>query len=404
MHRLTIVLLAALSGCGALAGDTQLSPAITNPNPDPGDDAVVAIEFQTGELKCSATLITPQIALTAGHCGLTATNWYDYKIFVGETIGGAGTTIDVADARPHPGFDVATFANDLTLVFLHDPAPVAPKPLLEQAPTAGASIRVAGFGITAASAGDQGTRRQGTATVGDLSPTEMTLSPTPSQPCSYDSGGPAFLTVGGIEYLAGVTSRGDTGCASYSKEVRVDAYLDYIHGYLDETAPGGKALGDRCLYDGECSTGTCLAAPDEPRVRYCSRACSGNGDCGSLRCVASQCQYPLPTPGAPGSACQADTDCIGAQCLMESGFPQVCAALCSPARPECSAGFQCTQLEGIRYACLAPRSGSCDFAGGSGATAGPFAWAALFLLLGLVTRGCRTARRTSALPRSTSAC
>jgi hypothetical protein len=400
VHRLTIALLAALSGCGALAGDTQvpLSPAITSPSPDPGDDAVVAIELQTGELKCSATLITPQIALTAGHCGLTATNWYDYKIFIGESIGGAGTTIDVADARPHPGFDAPTFANDLTLVFLHDPAPVAPKPVSTQAPTVGETIRVAGFGITSATASDQGTRRQGTATVSDLSPTEMTLSGSPSQPCSYDSGGPAFLTVGGTEYLAGVTSRGDTGCASYSKEVRVDAYQDYIQGYLDETAPGTKALGDRCLYDGECQTGTCLAAPDEPRVRYCSRACSGDGDCGALRCVTSQCQYPLPTPGAPGAACQADTDCIGAQCLMDSGFPQVCAPLCSPANTACSAGFQCTQIEGIRYACLAPRSGSCAFAGGGRARPGPLLWVVL-----LVIAWCRTGRRTSALRRSPSA-
>jgi hypothetical protein len=226
-------------------------------------------------------------------------------------------------------------------------------------------VRVAGFGRTGATDADEGIRRQGTATVSMVTASELQLAPGPAQPCLYDSGGPTFVSSGGVELLAGVTSRGDGMCSQYAKEVRVDAHVDFIDGYLADTGPGTAALGARCLDDDQCTTGLCFTAHDSALVRYCSRDCAGDQDCGPLRCLqdgsGKRCQYPLPSPGAPGAACMTITDCLGSDCLDEPGQPHVCAPSCSPTQTDCPATFTCTRVGPIKFVCLSPSNG-CAFA------------------------------------------
>jgi secreted trypsin-like serine protease len=366
------VCLTLLLGLGAcLPGDpsdregvaSSVSSAITNPSPASSDDAVVAIVGHTGTfLVCSATLIAPRLVLTAAHCGVTPNNYFGYQIFVGETVGGAGARIDVVDARTHPMFDAASLANDLTLLYLREPAPVVPKPILDQPLTTaqlGSIVRVVGYGRTSGDAGDQGTRRQGNAKVREIAAAQLTLEPSPSQPCLYDSGGAVFITVGATEYLGGVVSEGDRACADYSRHTRVDAALDFIHGYLADIRSGQLELGQRCFDDAQCRDGTCWSPADEPRASYCSRACTSDSGCGALACAAAhdgiyRCQYPLPSPHAPGAPCDVSADCIDATCLKVPDQPQVCAPTCSPSAPTCPGGSTCTQVDTLRHVCLAP--------------------------------------------------
>ena len=55
-------------------------------------------------------------------------------------------------------------------------------------------------------------------------------------PCQGDSGGPAFLTLGGTEYVSGVTSYGDGICAEYGISTAVQDFYDWIIGYAPEVA------------------------------------------------------------------------------------------------------------------------------------------------------------------------
>ena len=165
--------------------------------------------------------------LTAAHCGVTGDNASDFQVFVGEVVGGVGTGVDVIDVRVHPGFVAATFASDVAVLWLRDDVPVVPARLPETtlAFEVGGAVRVVGYGVSAAGAADQGTRRQGSATISEVTEAEVTLAPAPSQPCSYDSGGPAFVVVAGVELLAGVTSRGDSGCVTTSCRRRSAAWV-----------------------------------------------------------------------------------------------------------------------------------------------------------------------------------
>ncbi len=45
-------------------------------------------------------------------------------------------------------------------------------------------------------------------------------------PCQGDSGGPAFVKIGGKEYLAGITSYGDSACAGYGVSTDVQSFFE----------------------------------------------------------------------------------------------------------------------------------------------------------------------------------
>lgn len=331
--------------------------AIVGGTPAP-DEAVVAIRYVDGELRCSGTVIAPRVVLTAGHCGIHAGNYYGYEVFFGPDTKGPGQRLAVVDAVRHPAFDGPSFGNDLALLFLAAEAPATPKPLRTGplTPTDVASdVRIVGYGRTKADLDDAGVRRQGFARITEVTGSEAVLGGA-SQQCSYDSGGPTFTTEGGVEVLTGVTSRGDSACAEYARVVRVDAYRPFIDAYLADTGSPTRALGERCLWDGQCKTGLCLAAPDEPRIRYCSATCTDDAACGALRCLpsagANVCQYPLPTPRAPGATCATDADCFDTSCLAAQGGALRCAPPCSPTDTACPSGFACTPLSEIRYACF----------------------------------------------------
>jgi hypothetical protein len=376
------VLAAALASCGDAPRADQRThegtnvgtseSAITNGTATTGDLGVAAL-LQGGTLLCTATLIAPRVLLTAAHC-LPGAPYPD--AFFGSAPAGAGTTLHVIAVLRDPTFDASALTDDIAMALLDGDAPAGatPWPLpttLLGASSVGLALRLVGFGRTGPSDTTPAEKRVGTAIVGSLTPTELTFSPSPSQTCSGDSGGPAFATSDGVEAIVAVTSSGDPSCAQTATDTRVDAYESFITPWLAATAEGGAAAGGRCWYAANCaaSAGTCAAALDDATLSFCAPACGASDACpAGLQCLAGSdgarlCRHPTPSPGALGSACHAATDCADATCLAPaSNGGSVCTLSCFQDLPGfCASGYTCATVadqDGGASACFAPATAS----------------------------------------------
>ncbi|CAN5781198.1 hypothetical protein BH11MYX4_BH11MYX4_13220 [soil metagenome] len=257
-------LAAIIVGCLALPACTtdpgaapiaSVEEAITNGAPDLADTAVVALAYG-GPPSCTGVVVDARVVLTAAHC-------LDTSGRLPEVAFGA-RSIPVLRARVHPAYDRETRALDLALLLRGAPvtSDVEPVPLNEtpfDPSFVGRSIRVAGFGIPA-SARPSGGKQTGQSLLVDYTDTTFLAHPAPSQPCRGDSGGPAFLTLDGVERLVGITSFGDADCAAFARFTRVDATLDtFIQPFIDEAREGATT-----------APGGCRLAPP-PRERGCAR-------------------------------------------------------------------------------------------------------------------------------------
>ena len=214
------------------------------------DYPAVGLIGDTSDDFCSGTLIAPQYVLTAGHCveGVAGTA----GTF---TIG--GRTYRTEKVYLHPNYNGNAIgsdsANDIAIYKLNEPVVgIAPMDIFRGTPQVGQLLTLVGFGGggtgTTGSNGDFGIKRVGTTPIDQVTRTLIQWNfdnNTESNTAPGDSGGPAFLTVGGVKLLAGVTSGGDSANASigdHSFDTRVDAYASWITSITGQTGGGGSNL------------------------------------------------------------------------------------------------------------------------------------------------------------------
>jgi hypothetical protein len=196
---------------------------------------------------CSGTLIGSRYVLTAAHCAEG----------VGQTAGRfrlGSQTYSTSRVFIHPNYNPNQIGNDaahdIAIYQLdRDVTGITPSQIFRGVPQVGQLLTLVGFGAagngTTGQDGSFGVKRVGTTPIDQVTPRLIKWrfdNNSESNTAPGDSGGPAFVTVNGSLFVAGITSGGDRADAAIgdnSYDTRVDAYSAWIDSIVGNvsTAP-----------------------------------------------------------------------------------------------------------------------------------------------------------------------
>ncbi len=335
---------------------------------------------------CTATLIAPNLLLTARHC--VAAGSGDDHVRCGDSVLGepypASAFITTNDPRPGerspffraadvlvPGEGVDTCGYDIALIILSENVPESLSqpavPRIDREVVPGEKYTAVGYGVD--EDGDpNGSRMQLSGLSIACQPgscgegVESTEFRGETGICSGDSGGPALDADGKV---VGVVSRGGPDCSTPVYGT-VTAWRDF----LIETATRAAELGG---YEPPYWVTTRSSDPPDA---------GGKGGAGG--------GPSSPPLGAEGEACESSAACQDGLICFGSGSG-LCTATCS-STADCGAGEVCEDVGGASL-CSIP-SGSADDSGGCAVSlsAPRESSAALAMLLGVALLGRRRSR------------
>lgn len=343
----TALALVMAGGCAGDRGEPDRSSAarpLIGGTLSIDDPAVVALQFpSSNQAFCTGTLISPSVILTAAHCVDMAGTDPDVTAFFGNDIKSGGTRIGIGAKVQHLEWNGSVDdGNDIALILLNFPQdPFLPVEMNDVAPLSdeiGTPYRQVGFGVYDRDTGDaDGKKRQGTTSITGVDDPDVVLSGDDDlSVCFGDSGGPGFITVDEVEYVAGIHSYTTSkDCFPPNGDTRVDIYVDdFVRPWVEENDP-------TCGSDGMCAPIGCIDDPD------CT-PCGHDGTC------ASGCDLPdadCPTSGL-GEICQADSQCESGLCVFWQADThyKFCSIPCEDSSA-CPEGMSCENVQPFGDVC-----------------------------------------------------
>lgn len=238
---------------------------------------------------CTATLIAPNLVLTAAHCVTDYWSGRDkppsqLRFAVGDDVSDAVYTFELDDVVSHPDYEAGwggDARHDIGLLVLSEnatsvvpeiqPIPANCEPLDSDLFT-GQNVQNVGYGITEPWTGwdpppDNSTKYWAVEEVIEITSYDFVVDGHgEAAVCSGDSGGPSLWTTpDGEIHVMGTVSWGDPSCVDLDHFARVDDSCDFIDGYL-----------------GDCGSVTETGFCDDARATYCEGGTIIEVDCGDM--------------------------------------------------------------------------------------------------------------------------
>ncbi len=302
---------------------------------------------------CTGTLIAPDAVLTAAHCLHPSMLMGAVPGFTLALDANRATAAEVttgSSAIPHPAFNFEGGGssglgkvNDIGVLLLSKPVLSAgysllPTPDESRGLVAGSTVEIVGYGATSSSATTAGIKFSATTKLVQVGEWELFIGrPGDPQNCNGDSGGPAYVDLGGVgkPRLVGVVSRGpgdDQSCNVGGIDTRVDPYLPWIHGAA--TIPCGSGLSSGCAdADGDRVTDLVDNCPTLTNLDQADTDADGRGDlCDNCAVAANPSQLDSDADGrgdpcdncavaANPSQLDSDADGVGDECAASAAVP-----------------------------------------------------------------------------------
>ncbi len=423
------VLLLSAAGCALACGSADHDPsvqavhsAIAGGEPDSTDSNVFLLFSHRGKegvALCSASLIAPNLLLTARHCVADVTS---EQVTCGKTTAGdpfPANTFFAANTQsseqitmtnaffvssisvPTADSDICGF--DIALVTLSTSvsASVA-KPLIpriDRAVSAGEQYTAVGYGTDQpGDAGTAGLRRGRTGLKVNCAPGHCSTGVEISEfvgdagICSGDSGGPALDADGKV---VGVVSRSADNC-NHPVYGSVAAWKDWISGVATDAATQGKYAVPFWVTSG---------SSDDPNPAGGANGAAGSGSVGgSTEALGGEGPISADPQGQACSlseACPSGFGCYSPTRSTSAG-DAYCAAHCT-AQAQCSGGTSCDLSSSVCIEPVKPHSNSNTSAcalSGVGSRRNTSASAAFAGLAFVLCAGRRRKRRASLLRRA----
>jgi MYXO-CTERM domain-containing protein len=295
---------------------------------DPGVVLVFAQQpgSQSGSL-CTGEVVSPHVVMTAAHCvspsevGQGAV----FTVFTGDDFNQAtqADLLPVKETHPNPNWDANNLpgGSDVGVVILQNATTIRPLPFNHAAMTqalVGQNVRFVGYGLDdALNQTGAGVKRVTSTVLSDYDTVKLHFTDGTHETCNGDSGGPAFMTLSGVETIVGVTSYGDPNCNQGGYDTRIDSVSTFVDGYVQTNDPSMTPPSSPPAGDG----GSTPPASDP-----------GSGDSSGSGSSAGQGQAAPGTTALAqiGDACRADADCATHTCGIGPVGTQVCVTAQSP--------------------------------------------------------------------------
>lgn len=194
----------------------------------PAQTRAIGAVVADGVVYCSATLITPRVALTAAHCG----NYLE-EFRTGRDITRPEAKARILALAFQPRYQRGTPGHDVALAYLDhdmdvDPIRIGGPPDVEE------QVQTAGYGRTIPDTPGNTERFWLVETVGSVNEVEFSVTQHGEHgQCMGDSGGPALVMRDGYPVLVGTVSHGDANCVGVDFYTRADSVGDWIENTLE---------------------------------------------------------------------------------------------------------------------------------------------------------------------------